>query len=435
MYRAIIIGLMVLAASCMAVDGDLSGDGKVDMTDLSLLSAGYLELYDANDLTDTAVNWMYGCNRINKVPVIEPNDIPVPAAVAYDDCYITLGGSDPDSYPNEKLSKIITQLPTAGTLYDTAEWSGEIVNSYLPYEIARHSSLVVYRSYTATLDSFKYKIYDGQDFSNEVTVEFTTSASSADSLCFDGSGYATIADKYDTTDLVDGRGIAFFFRTTTSDCGLLSKRDATGGYELRIENGRLRVYLYDSSGQAGVYGRADNYRVDTGRWYVGAFAYNNGNLCVIAAGVENGDIWYMQNDFTGVSAGPYSNSADLLVGTATGSNNFTGEFDRLRVYSDCTGGGLDLRFLIVTSPITEPRTYSGVAEGLSGPIEPDVRFMFDEGGGSELTDDKGGLTATVTGNNWAAAAGNDPVPVKITAGKYRYKKYKRPFDQIIIDNR
>ena len=59
--------------------------------------------------------------------------------------------------------------------------------------------------------------------------------------------------------------------------------------------------------------------------------------------------------------------------------------------------------------------------------------MFDEGTGTSLADDKGGLTATATDTNWLDAYGNDPVPVNPLEEKYYFKKYKNPYDQVSAD--
>lgn len=433
MKRTWLLFLLILGACslpCRAIPGDLNTDEEVNFADFAILASGWQTTYDADDLSIMADNWLYGHEAVNAAPTIDSNSIPAPNTVAYDDCYITLVGSDKDG-PADKLAYVITQLPATGNLYDMAEWeTGWITSARLPYQIGNFSNQIVYRGFVATTDSFKYKVFDGELYSEEATVNITVSPASADSLCFDGSSLVTIPDVDDVLDIVDGRGIAWFFRTTQSNGGLLSKRNASGGYEVRLENGRLRVCLYDSSGPVGCYGRIDNYRVDTGRWYIGAFAYNAGNMCVIIAGIENGDTWYMQNDYTGVPTGPYTNTADLYVGKATGFNNFIGEFDRLRFYSGCTGGGLDLRFTIVTLPTNESRTMTDSAMGFGSTIEPDVRFMFDEGTGSTLTDDRGGLEATATGIEWLPAKGNEPVPVNpLTDKGYRFKKYKRPYDQ------
>jgi hypothetical protein len=437
---AVLLLFGCISSTSFAITGDLNTDNEVNFADFAILSSGWQTTYDADDLSVLAENWLYGHEAVNTAPVIDLSSVPEPNVLAYDHCYIPLSGSD-DGLPRNKLAYIITQLPAIGNLYDRADWETSwITVTKLPYQIGNYSNVIVYLSTAAVDDSFKYKVFDGEYYSDEATVSIDVSANSADSLCFEGSGYAVIPDTNDTIDLIDGRGIVWFFRTTKENCGILSKRNASGGYEVRIENGRLRVCLYDSSGPVGCYGRTDMYRVDTGRWYVGAFSYKAGGICIILSGVENDDTWYLQEDYTNIHTGPYANTADLYIGKATGFDNFVGEFDRLRFYSGCTGGGLDLRFVMVTQVptettpdriILETRTAPYDAQDpLNGIISPDVRFMFDEGAGSTFADDKGGLMAAAEGLEWLSAKGNETVPINpLTEKGYRFKKYKRAYDQ------
>lgn len=459
--KSVLTIIILCSVSAIAVNADFGGDGVVDSNDLYIFCGQWLQTPQADpncDLTEDgsidlldyvalldAWNGEYP-GISNVAPTIDVNSVPEPNAIVGEYCYITLTGSDTDGWPEENLSYVITGLPTNGELIDPATWNDSNIVE-VPYTLGGYGSNIVFLTDTDTTDSFTYKVWDGNDLSSEATVNISVESNAVDSLCLDGSGYVTIADVNDTIDIVDGRGIIFYMRTNQADCGIMTKREPNGaGWDVRLVNGRIKWCFYDPNGCIGCFGRNNAYRIDFGRWYSVALSYNAGKAYVMRYGAEDSDpvsdngTDYVSdpNDYTGTISKIWmpqlagielANTAPLIVGQARGSANFTGEIDRLRFYSGCDVGGLDIDFLVAASPEWESRMQAASAEVFGTVYEPDVRFMFDEGSGTDLADDKGGLSGTATGNLWLDAYGNNKTNVDTNRTMYYFRRYKRPWDE------
>ncbi|HBG28190.1 MAG: hypothetical protein A2Y10_19625 [Planctomycetes bacterium GWF2_41_51] len=349
---------------------------------------------------------------ISLVPDINEAAIAEPCTPVFEDCYIDLSLGVTNDDNTEQLQYVITSLPSNGILVATPEYADFITSSMLPYTIPEYSSTIVGRFFTTGHKTFDYKGFDGTYYSNTATMDVNVVANSADSLTFTGNEIVTINDSLDTMDVFSGVGICFYFRTMQATCGLFYKRTGSGpGYYACIENGRFGFYLIQPNGVAIGYGRTDAYRVDDGRWHAFGFSRKDGNVSVFGTMVD-GDGWEYSNSYLNQPIADYTNSAPVIIGQVPGKPNFIGEFDRLRFYDGCEGASLDLKLLFVVGYPPEPREQSADAVGFS-PVVPIVRFMFDEGSGTSIADDK--HTPTITGDvdsiQWLEAKGNEDVVI------------------------
>jgi len=440
MNNRYLIILLFLSSVCFAVVGDFDSDGIVGANDVNTFTDYWLAspVADPNcdldedgsvnfiDFAMMAQNYAGGLTsspHVNTEPTIPaPPDINTPV---FEDYYCTLTGNDADG---DELTYIITALPAHGWLYDPVDWStGPLFASSLPYVVGNVDNTIVYRGSDVGLDSFDYKVFDGEAYSSNATVDVNLVVNSLDSLTFDGSNYAVFDDN-DIYDCVDGFGLVFFYRTTKSDCVILNKISNGTGYSASLVGGYFRVNFYYNN-QLVVSKQSFAPRTDTGRWYVGSISYNNGASAMWQYAVENDEGWDVGQDFT-IPVHDYTNDANMYIAKTDVGYWYEGEFDRLRFYDGANGIGLDLKLLFVMSPDYEPREDSGVGTGLSGDINPLARFMFSEGADTTVTD--GFATPNLTGtisDGWAANAGNT-VKTIILADRYNFKMQQNTYDNI-----
>jgi hypothetical protein len=341
-------------------------------------------------------------------PAIDTGAIDTPSGVVYENTYIDLskGVTSVGSLYYE-----ICSIPTGASLIASQPYAQYITNAMLPYRVPANGSTIVLRAFTDGHKYFNYRACNGEHKSDTVTMDVDISANTADSLTFTGNESVIIPDSGDTMDAVSGFGVAFYYKTMMSDCGLFYKQDGGNGYYACVENGRFRFYVVKSDGKAIGYGRTDAYRVDTGLWMAFGFSIYEDKAIVFGNCIEAG--WSYGDEYTGQPILDYSNSSPVTIGRVPGKNNFIGEFDRLRFYSGCTGELWDLKMMFVLGYPPEDRQTLSDVSGWESNVVPDARFMFDEGTGSTVADDK--HTPTLTGDAdsipWLPNAGNDEVVV------------------------
>ncbi|RKY09840.1 MAG: hypothetical protein DRP56_02055 [Planctomycetota bacterium] len=321
---------------------------------------------------------------------INPDVNPVAATVvAYVQTGITLDGDD-DGWPDPpgKIRYIITSLPTDGTLQDPHNGYFVIGPNNLPYTISGwENDALSFVSDTVGMDSFNYKVNDGENDSNTVAVDVNVIANLNDSLDFDGDGYVTFADQ-SHYDITDGWAIDFWIKTQRPFEGLIKKRGTTGkGYEIGIVSGKPKLYLYDASGEMQSF--RYQFRIDDGQWHnIGfVFNYDDPNMTVEIR-ADGGE--YVTT-VAGIS--DYSNSEPLIVGLHA-RDGYKYEFDKLRFFS---GVDVDNRFHSTQGLSYRAESGGEVLMGIG--FVSDVLFMLDEGSGTTVTDSKLSYTGTFNDAN------------------------------------
>lgn len=398
----------------------------------AIASSGYTFSHWSGDLTGSdnpatviiTSNKNITANFISLAPVIDIGAIANPQTIVFENCIIDLSQGVSGA---GTIDYVIDSLPSGAFLIATQEYAKPIMSSMLPYIVPEHNSHIVLRATSTGTKTFNYHAYNGSS-SNIATMTVNVSANSPDSLTFTGTEteIVTIPDSNEL-DIIDGRGICFYFRTLQADCGLFYKRAGANGYYVCVENGRIRFYLVQPNGTAIGYGRTDMLRVDTGRWTTCGFTYNAGLIAIFVCDVEqvNGSGYYVA-EYVNQPIADYTNSEPVIIGKSPGKPNFVGEFDRLRFYSGCTGEAWDLQMIYIMGvPEGRQDTSDVVSEWYGTPIVPLVRFMFDEGVGTTTTDDR--CTPNLVGNvgsmPWLANYDNNEAV--IYTSRYNFSNIKR----------
>ncbi|MCE5184932.1 MAG: hypothetical protein LLF76_02260 [Planctomycetaceae bacterium] len=301
------------------------------------------------------------------------------SAVQYEWQSISLTAAD-DGNPNPpgKLKYIITSLPASGTLIDPTSGAGFVTR--VPWTLSSWGSVVVYGSESTGQKTFNFKATDGYSDSQTATVTVNVAAHPKDFLAFNRPGTVTFANHVNY-DIKPGFALRFWMRTREAFCKLASKRGDTGpGYVVDLVGGRPRGRLYDSTGlvREVVY----PFRIDDGTWhYVTIELYTVEGVKYFAV---EADDWTVPLEITG---GDFSNAAPLIVGM------FNGDIDKLRVFADMdfsSLSGIPMEWA-GRNDLTETQLGFGLASA--------VRFMCNEGTGTTITDNKLGLTGTISDIN------------------------------------
>ncbi|MFA5252790.1 MAG: hypothetical protein WC454_09440, partial [Phycisphaerae bacterium] len=325
---------LCLCASAFGFIADLNSDNTVDQFDLYLFSQQWLDTsgsadfddsgrVDFKDFTILAAEWqghLYSPPtppHINLPPTA--NDISV-SAVAYIPQTIMLSAAD-DGYPNPpgRLKYLITDLPADANAKVGGTKSGEqspIRQSDLPYKLSSWGSSVIFATSTVGSTNFKYKVFDGNLYSDEKTVSITVAVNPKDCLSFDGSGSVSIPDAGNYFDLDPNRGIALFLNTRQLRCDELFCKYIPGsaGYKGSLINGRLRISLFDSTG---LIKTVDcNTVVADGKWHQVGFIYDaNGYLWVSECNSTNfaaTNYEYTTTNWVTVLQRNYANDSNLI---------------------------------------------------------------------------------------------------------------------------
>ena len=157
---------------------------------------------------------------------------------------LVFAGSDPDNSGN--LRYVITDYSSSLNLIDPL--GGPVYKK--PWTMLRNMPHVVCGSNTTGSYQVKYKVSDETFVSDESTVSVTVTANSQDALFFDGKDdYISLPDNADRFDLISGRAIYFYLKTSQRDGCVLKKRGSGAGYELWIVRHVPQLRLYNSSGE------------------------------------------------------------------------------------------------------------------------------------------------------------------------------------------
>jgi hypothetical protein len=287
--------------------------------------------------TTTGVVWDFTTVSGNTAP--ETTDASA-TPVAYIVSSIQLTGTD-DGLPAMpgKLKYIITSLPVHGYLQDPVS-GGQSRITAVPYRLSGWNGSVLFATDTAGADSFQFKTFDGQLYSNTSTVNLTVSANPQDCLSFDGQGYVTVADN-DLLDLAASRGIGLCFSTRSPYCRFLKKHE-TGqpGYAIGLVGGKVSVNIYSATGLVGTIKSSNRY--DNGGWTNCVFAYDGTNnrveLYINYGEAISGTNWYelsetyLDEQGLSIPAGTYTNDCQLIIGTSD-SIACKWEIDAIRTYN------------------------------------------------------------------------------------------------------
>jgi len=384
---------------CAAIPGDFDRDGCVYLSDLAVLASAWLtdaggDLTgdDATDMDDFAVfaaHWLSGCPHggVGTPPVA----VNVSAmGYTHEPVAVTLSATD-DGYPNPpaRLMYVITSYPANAQLQDPTPGAGLFYSRHLPWTLSSRNNVVWFWSEQAGVHTFNYRANDGGTapvggLSNAATAQVTLTAWPNDCLSFDGRGYVTFAD-HDYYDAKSGWAVHLWLRTRSPMGGIISKRgDSGAGWQIDLVGGKPVFRLWDSDGtqQAAITG----YRIDDGQWRS------------IAAAVweDEGQLYaalLIQDDSTELPvpiSGTFTNSEPVILGR-TARGGYRGEIDKLRFFA--------------TINLSSP--YGGFfdSDGRNGTEESPfnwfprsvVRFMFSEGSGTTVTDNKASaLTGTLS---------------------------------------
>jgi len=419
-----ILFLLCLPTMAFAVDGDVTGDGEVDITDFTIFIDYWLQspVADPNcDFNeDGSINFIdyaiMAGNWTAKFPVSqEPNNV-APVVENINDAWaytaeiqsINLVGSDSDSGPNSKLYYKIASLPSHGKLTDVSV--GAAILQSAPYTLLSPISVITYKSdsgYTG-MDSFTYQAYDGDLDSNTATVDVNVISNPLDNLTFNGQGYITVPDANEL-EFDDDFAFALWLKTEWPYSGIIRKRGSSGaGFELKIIDGRPAAYFYDANDNEKVVIGIPEYKINTGEWVHLSVSHSSTATSIYV----DSDQVASRNDIPAIS---FANSGDLIIGSS-GDKPFKGELDRISWYSTAKDG-IDAAFLYI-----EDR--DGADGGLFVPAYY-TRFNFNEGAGTDVNDMTWGLTGTVNNSNYVQWVAGNAQAQKL-APKLRGRERYRP---------
>lgn len=419
-----------LCASAFGLVADINNDNIVDQFDLQIFCEQWLDapgthtpsadfdnsnFVDFKDFAILAGEWQ---GHLTTPEPNEPphenlppsaNDISVSAS-AYIPQTITLSAAD-DGYPIPpgKLRYVITQLPADANAKVGGTKSGEqspIRQSDLPYKLSTWGDDVIFATSTVGLTSFKYKVFDGNLYSDEKTVSITVAANPKDCLSFDGSGYVTIPDN-SRLDLEPNRAVGVCFETPDLYRPILQKwSQGKNGYKMSLVGGRVVVDIFSET--AGKVATISSWYKYNRKWANVVFAYNAIENCVelfINSGesvLSGTNYWYYDqenywayvgdsNECPTVPAGDYTNDCNLVIG-----ENYRGELDGIRTYT------LNMLDVFRTLATAQARQSAGNTE--SYVPTPIVRFTCNYDGtnntATQIYDDKAShLIGTISDTN------------------------------------
>lgn len=345
MKKIIFTICLVFAANIFAVGGDVNSDGVVDPLDLRIFADEWLttgtlcdfiddDIVNFLDFAFMAENWSGGLITPNTPPIVADKAVD---ANTFEIKAITLTATDADQTASWIQYYITRNCQDSDAyLQDPASSVGKILKT--PHRLRNRGSEVWLSADAVETLTFKWKAFDGTDFSGEANCVVTVKANPKKQLSFDGSGYVTVADN-DNLELVNKRGIALYVKTRSPKGTLVSKyTSGSAGYVFSLVNGKPTLRLYSSSGLVSTV--TGTRRVDDGLWNHIGFAYDANGYVEIDINNETVGV-YKDFDIEGtawteVSAIDYTNSAAFIVG-----ENFKGEIDNVRSYlfTNLTGEG------------------------------------------------------------------------------------------------
>jgi hypothetical protein len=286
-------------------------------------------------------------------------------------------------------------------LQDPASGVGKLIK--FPHRLRNRGNTVWLAADNNETFTFKWKVSDGVNDSNDANCTVAVLENPKDCLSFDGQGWLDIPDSnyFD----IDNKGIGFCFKTRKPFCGVLKKREAgKAGYEVDIVSGRIVVSIYDSNG---IVAKArSEYRYDNGLWTNCVFALNSDKLELYIFKEPVNNNWYTggkseifmydtredgEDNSIPVPAGSYINDCNLIIGKSN-SSSYQWEIDAVRSYV------LDFNDLFRTLSAVESRETVGEST-MFVPL-PLARFMINEGSGNTITNDKDpNLVGTISDPN------------------------------------
>jgi hypothetical protein len=327
-----------------------------------------------NGQTETGDVWNF-TTVINTAPVAANKTID---ANAHEIKVITLTATDAES---ASLKYYITQDCQDSDTYlqDPASGVGKIKK--FPHLLRNNGSTVWLSADAVEALTFKWKAFDGWQYSSEATYTINVAANPKKQLSFDGSGYVTIADNANM-ELIHKRGIAMYVKTRSPKGTLCNKyTSGSAGYIFLLINGKPTLRLYSASGLVSTVTGVR--RIDNGQWQHIGFAYDSVGYAEISINNEavgENNFYYDTTDWIAVTAIDYTNSADFIIG-----ENFKGEIDNVRSYlfdsltdTDSLGNFYEFR-----GYVTQTRVIAGTLNSWGGFILAPaaiVRFKLDYDG-------------------------------------------------------
>lgn len=388
-----IIIILLFCSITFGLNWNLNSDCWVNFEDFAIFSDGWQTTYDINDLADFSDEWLryeYYCNE--QAPVAANSVVNVSQ---YEPVYITFSAYDQDGFlpvPPKHLKYRITTLPSDGNAYiqNTLENTSNRFTE-VPDWCTGWANKVIFASDTVGNDTVKFRSYDGEEFSNEATVDVNVIAAYADYVSFDG-GEVTIPDN-DYLDINDsGWAMSIWYRnmTSSSNGSIIKKRDSSQGWDFIVQSGKLLFNLYDANGL--VVALESNLCISYGIWWEILIGVNE-DPCD-----ANNQYISMQYYQTETNSGEYANSNVFVSSVYTNDCNViinpNTEIDHLRFWDDVSE---ESHATTVLFPTNSRWNYTESTLGIGNPSK--VRFKMDEGSGSTITDDKAsGLVGTFSGD-------------------------------------
>ncbi len=311
-------------------------------------------------------------------------------AYAYDLAWIELLGTY-EQDPNA-ISYYITALPSNGWIQDTSERAGKITAGQLPYKLT--SKYVNFISDTSGMDAFGYKARAGNIWSSEAVVDVNVLPAPLDYLYFEQSGYVDVPDN-DYLDITNGWGMTFWLQTRSCEGLIMSKRSGGTGWEMRLVNGQLVFYIYDSSGN--VAAKVEGYtQVNNGCW--GQYGIMNAGGYLSLS--QFSDCVAYDYDYLEVtqSEGTFVNDVNVII-----AKNLVGRVDHVKFFSGVVGGGFDINWLSSIKMI-DRQDATELFAGTFGYTSA-IRMPMDDGTGivvSEVKVSNNGQIIDGENNYWVA---------------------------------
>jgi hypothetical protein len=353
---------------------DLTGDGTVDLADLAAFGEWWLYAYQTlTPPTATAV--------VAGTVTYEPVRIPL---VATDDGRPRVPG---------RLRYQVISYPTGAQLHDPTLGAGLFYARHVPWTLSSWGSEVLFWTEHADTYQFSYRADDGGAApqggpGDPATVTVTVTENPRDHLAFDGRGQVTFAD-HAAYDPASGWAVSFYFRTIRPSGGLISKRGTEGaGWQIDLVNGRLRALLFDADDDPNTITWPT--RLDDGQWrhvVLGMFTFEGTVYLRLDVNDE-----YLDDGLTLPTAAGWGNDQPVVLGR-TAYLGYSGDLDKLRFFT--TYNPASLSGLILEFDWRQGTTEQALGFGAASA----VRFKLDEGTGTTVTDDKQGLTGTISDAN------------------------------------
>lgn len=418
--------ILLFIANCYAVTGDINSDGFVNTLDLRIFADEWLtsgtycdfnsdSIVNFLDFMELAENWQ---GEMNIPPVV--SDMAFDANT-YEIKHIPLTATDAES---DSLQYYITRdcCDVNSYLQDPASGVGKIEK--FNHRLRNDGNTVWFSPDNNETFTFKYKAFDGLQYSNEANCVVDVVVNPLNQLSFDGSGYVTVADSCNF-DLMNKRGIAMYVKTHCPKGTLCSKyTSGSAGYIFQLVNGKPTVRLYSTSGLISTV--TGTKRIDNGLWQHIGFVYDANGFIRIdiadeATTADNHD--YQTTGWIEVSAIDYNNTADFAIG-----ENFKGEIDNIRFYlfTNITGDA----YYAYDGYTAQSRSTAGTLVSWGGfTLCPAaiVRFLCDYDGvnntASQIYDDLANhYTGTISSSTHVKYEPFNPFWMDINVLQYRYKR-------------